>query len=222
MNNSFDLKVPFKGSSYTKKKKPSKRAFDIFFSLNILFFLSPLFVIISFLILLTSRGSIFFSQERVSMNGKIFKCFKFRTMYKNADQSLKELLENSPEMKKEWYSLWKLKNDPRVTFVGKFLRRTSLDELPQFLNVLKGDLSVVGPRPVTLTEITLYFGQRASKILSIRPGITGLWQVSGRNNVSFETRLEMEENYIDNHGFFFDLFLICKTIPVILFGKGAY
>lgn len=222
MDNSSNLEIPFQSSSFTKKKELSKRAFDIFFSLSILIFLSPLLIIISLLIFLTSRGSIFYAQKRVTMHGKIFKCLKFRTMYKNADRSLKDLLENNPEMKKEWNSLWKLKNDPRVTFIGKFLRRTSLDELPQFFNVLKGDLSVVGPRPVTSAEITLYFGEKASKILSIRPGITGLWQVSGRNNVSFETRINMEESYVDKHGFFSDLYLICKTIPVILFGKGAY
>jgi undecaprenyl-phosphate galactose phosphotransferase len=143
-------------------------------------------------------------------------------MFQDADIRLKELLENSPELKKEWETFWKLQNDPRITEFGGFLRRTSLDELPQFWNVLKGDLSVVGPRPVTADEIERFYGEKADKILSMRPGITGLWQTSGRNLITFEERVNLEESYIESQSFFYDLKLILKTIPSMFFSKGAF
>lgn len=143
-------------------------------------------------------------------------------MKANAEEILEDLLKKDPILKEEWLKFWKLKNDPRITSIGRFLRKTSLDEFPQFWNVLKGNLSVVGPRPVVQEEITRYFGKSAAKVLSVRPGITGLWQVSGRNNLSMEERVKMESDYIDQKSFFFDLKIILKTIPVMLFSKGAY
>lgn len=152
----------------------------------------------------------------------MFGCLKFRTMYVKSDEMLRNILKKDPKKAQEWKTYFKLKEDPRVTPVGKFLRKTSLDELPQFINVLKGDLSVVGPRPVVEEELLKYFGQKAPKILSVRPGITGLWQVSGRSNISMEERVRIEESYVENRSFGKDLLLIAKTIPAVFFSKGAY
>jgi undecaprenyl-phosphate galactose phosphotransferase len=144
-------------------------------------------------------------------------------MYVDADQRLKDLLARDLHLRAEWGKNYKLKNDPRTTLLGAFLRKTSLDELPQFWNVLKGDLSVVGPRPVVREEITKYYHVKAYKILSIRPGLTGIWQVSGRSDIpSYEARIQMDEYYVDHHSFLLDMKLIAKTIPAMLFSKGAY
>jgi undecaprenyl-phosphate galactose phosphotransferase len=184
---------------------------------------SPIFLLIAFLIILTSPGKIIYSHERIGRGGKPFCCYKFRTMYIDADRRLKEILNSDPLLRKEWEQNYKLKNDPRITFFGAFLRKTSLDELPQFWNVLKGDLSVVGPRPVVKDEIEKFYHVKAYKILSIRPGLTGVWQVSGRSDISsYEKRVEMDEYYVDNQSFLMDLKLICKTLPAMLASKGAY
>lgn len=199
-----------------------KRLFDIIFSsLAILFFL-PLGIIVAFLIKLSSSGPIFYASKRVGKNGHSIFCWKFRTMCLNAEQKLKSLLEENTDLKQEWETFFKLKNDPRVSAVGKFLRKTSLDELPQFWNVLKGDLSVVGPRPVTEEEVQKYYGERAAKILSVRPGLTGIWQTSGRNLLTFEERTKLEESYVDQQSLTLDLRIIFKTIPMIFFAKGAF
>ena len=201
---------------------PIKRAFDILFSLAVLILGLPIFFLIAIAIRLTSRGKIIYSHERIGRGGIPFKCYKFRTMRKDADKRLKSLLENNPILKHEWEALRKLKNDPRITYIGSFLRKTSLDEIPQFWNVLKGDLSIVGPRPVVKAELIKYYKSKASKILSIRPGLTGLWQVSGRSDTSYQTRISLDEQYIDNQSIAFDLKLIIKTLPAILNSKGAY
>lgn len=199
-----------------------KRLFDIIFSsLAILFFL-PLGIIVALLIKLSSSGPIFYASKRVGKNGHSIFCWKFRTMCLNAEQKLKSLLEENTDLKQEWETFFKLKNDPRVSAVGKFLRKISLDELPQFWNVLKGDLSVVGPRPVTEEEVQKYYGERAAKILSVRPGLTGIWQTSGRNLLIFEERTKLEESYVDQQSLTLDLRIIFKTIPMIFFAKGAF
>lgn len=208
---------------YEIKHIPIKRGFDMFFSLSCLILGLPLFFLIGLLIFLTSPGSILYSHERIGRGGKPFRCYKFRTMYTNADRRLQEILLTNPQLRQEWEQSFKLKRDPRITPIGSFLRKTSLDELPQFWNVLKGDLSVVGPRPVIKEEIDKYFGVKAYKILSIRPGLTGPWQVSGRSDISsYEKRIQLDEHYIDTHSFLGDLKLIAKTIPAMLFSKGAY
>ncbi len=200
----------------------SKRFFDIIFSsLAILFFL-PLCLVIAILIRASSPGPIFYASKRVGKNGCLIFCWKFRTMCINAEQELKSLLEKNSALKQEWETFFKLKNDPRVSAIGKFLRKTSLDELPQFWNVLKGDLSVVGPRPVTQEEVEKYYGKRATKILSVRPGLTGIWQTSGRNLLTFEERTNLEESYVDRQSLGLDLRIIIKTIPMIFFAKGAF
>lgn len=208
---------------YQVKHIPLKRVFDIVFSLLCLTIGAPVFLLIAFLIFLTSPGKVFYSHERIGRGGKPFKCYKFRTMYQDASQRLKTLLSENPHLQKEWEENFKLKQDPRITPFGAFLRKTSLDEIPQFWNVLKGDLSIVGPRPVIQDEIIKYFHVKAHKILTVRPGLTGIWQVSGRSDInSYETRIQMDEFYVDNHSFFLDIKLIVKTIPVMILSKGAY
>lgn len=198
-----------------------KRLFDICFSLLILILFSPLYFLIALLIKLSSKGPVVYLSPRVGKGGKIFQCYKFRTMRTGANETLAIFLAKDPSLQKEWETFRKLKNDPRVTPLGAYLRKTSLDELPQFWNVLKGDLSVVGPRPVSEEEVREWIGDKAPKILSVRPGITGLWQTSGRSTLSLAERIHLEETYVDNQSFFLDLCLICKTIPMILFPKGA-
>lgn len=208
---------------YQIKHIPIKRGFDILFSLFVLIVGLPIFLLIAFLIFVTSPGKVIYSHKRIGRGGKPFGCYKFRSMYANADQRLKELLATHPRLREEWEKNYKLKKDPRVTPFGSFLRKTSLDELPQFWNVLKGDLSIVGPRPVVKEEIEKYFGVKAYKILSIRPGLTGHWQVHGRSDIGcYQTRIQLDEYYVDHHSFLFDLQLIAKTIPAMILSKGAY
>lgn len=204
------------------KHIPIKRGFDIIFSIAILIIGFPIFLLIAMAIRLSSNGKVVYSHERIGRGGKPFMCYKFRTMYPDAELRLKEILENKPELRREWEATHKLRNDPRVTPIGRFLRKTSLDELPQFWNVLKGDLSVVGPRPVVKAEVIKHLGVKASKILSVRPGLTGIWQVSGRSDTSYSTRIKLDESYVDNHSILLDLVLIAKTIPNMISSKGAY
>lgn len=204
------------------KHNAGKRLFDIVFSILILILSLPLMAFIALAVRFSSKGKIIYAHERIGRGGRPFRCLKFRTMYADADIRLKEILENCPKLRKEWDQNHKLKVDPRVTPIGKFLRKTSLDEFPQFWNVLKGDLSVVGPRAVVHYEITKHFGPKAARILTIRPGLTGLWQISGRSNVSYAHRIKMDEQYVDEHSLYLDIKIIAKTIPSVFFSKGAY
>jgi exopolysaccharide production protein ExoY len=204
------------------RQVPFKRSIDIFFSLAGLIILSPLLILAAIMTKISSRGTVIYSQKRVGLRGAIFHCYKFRTMHKNADEELITLLKNNPELLQEWTKHRKLKNDPRITKIGHFLRTTSLDELPQLWNVLKGDISLVGPRPVVQTELSLYYKTKAAKILSVRPGITGLWQISGRNRLNYEERILLDEQYIHKQSLLLDLQILFKTIPVIIYGDGAY
>jgi lipopolysaccharide/colanic/teichoic acid biosynthesis glycosyltransferase len=201
----------------------TKRLFDIGFSLSVLVFFAPIYLLIGLLIFLSSPGSIFYVQERVGKNRQIFRCLKFRTMVENADQVLQEIMENSPDLRQEFQDNFKLKNDPRITWIGKILRVTSLDEFPQFWNVLVGDMSVVGPRPLVVEELPKY-GRYMDKILTTRPGITGLWQVSGRNDIPYPERVKLDLYYVSFRNFWIDLWIIMKTIGVMIFPKnnGAY
>lgn len=199
-----------------------KRVFDIAFSLLVLVLASPFFLVCMLIVKLSSKGPIFYAHPRVGCNGKPFGCFKFRTMYRDADSKLKPLLASDPALMNEWRTYFKLKVDPRITPIGKFLRKTSLDELPQFWNVLKGDMSVVGPRPLTAHEVTHYLKEKASTILSVRPGLTALWITQGRNGLSLEERISMEEYYVANRTFWLDCKLIFLTIVHMIFPKGAY
>lgn len=199
-----------------------KRLFDIFFTLVIMILAAPFFILCALIVKLSSQGPIFYAHKRVGCNGKSFGCWKFRTMYKDADARLKPLLASDPALMSEWNTYFKLRVDPRITPIGKFLRKTSLDELPQFWNVLKGDMSVVGPRPLTSHEVTHYLKDKASTILSIKPGLTSLWITQGRNKLSLEERVALEEYYVTNRSFWLDCRLIGKTVMLMLFPKGAY
>ncbi|BAQ64952.1 undecaprenyl-phosphate galactosephosphotransferase [Geminocystis sp. NIES-3709] len=200
-----------------------KRTFDIIFSASVLVIFSPLYLILAILIAISSPGPIFYAQERVGKNFKHFKCIKFRTMVVNADRVLADMLARCPEKRQEFEENFKLKDDPRITWIGKFLRITSLDEFPQFFNVLKGDMSVVGPRPLVPDELHKY-GSKMDKVLTIKPGLTGLWQVSGRNDIPYPQRVLIDVYYVNHHNWFLDLWIILKTIGVVIFpqNSGAY
>ncbi len=209
-------------SSSSHRRLSFKRGFDILFSSTALICGLPLFLLLALLVAITSRANPIYRQTRVGRGGKLFACFKFRTMCLDAEERLQKLLQTHPERRREWLATRKLKDDPRITSLGHFLRRTSLDELPQFLNVLLGDMSMVGPRPISEEEVRLYLGHHASEILQMKPGITGIWQTSGRNNISFAQRIHMDREYVRTHTFLSDLKLVLKTIPQLMQGKGAY
>ena len=198
-----------------------KRFFDYTVSLMLLPILLFLIVIISLIIRMTSKGPAIFKQHRVGKDGRLFVCYKFRTMYIDAEERLKNILENDPEKLSEWKKYWKLRDDPRITGVGRFLRKTSLDELPQIFNVLKGEMSLVGPRPY-LPQEKAFLKEHWEAILSVPPGITGLWQVSGRSNTSYQYRLDIDAWYVRNWNLWLDVVILLKTVKVVFRREGAY
>ena len=203
--------------------KVCKKLFDFLFALIFIILFSPFFLVIAILVKFSSRGPIFFFHKRIGKNNQPFNCIKFRTMHPEADDILLNLLENNLVLKEEFEKTQKIKNDPRITVIGKILRKTSLDELPQFINVLRLEMSIVGPRPIVESEIIKY-GSIISKVHSIKPGITGLWQVSGRNNLSYQRRVLLDSIYVNNISFLMDLRIIIRTFGVLLFplDRGAY
>jgi undecaprenyl-phosphate galactose phosphotransferase len=166
-------------------------------------------------------GPAFYSQIRIGKDGKPFKCWKFRSMIVNADEALKLYLASNPDAEEEYKRDFKLKDDPRITPVGRLLRKTSLDEIPQFYNVLKGEMSLVGPRPIVEKE-THFYEDKLSYYLAVRPGITGLWQVSGRNDISYQQRVSMDVWYVENWSIWNDIVIFIETVYVVLARKGAY
>jgi len=200
-----------------------KRFIDFIFSFLLIILLLPLFLIIGILIKLNSKGSIIYTQRRIGKHNTSFSCYKFRTMKPKAKFILKELLIQNKDIKNEFENTRKLINDPRITKIGKFLRFTSLDELPQIFNVFKGDMSFIGPRPIVKSEIKKY-GKDFKKAFSMKPGISGLWQVSGRNKLSYSKRVELDTFYAGNISLLLDFKIFLKTIIVILipFNKGAF
>lgn len=194
-----------------------KRTIDILGALIGLVLLSPIFLIVAIAIKLDSKGPIIFGHTRRGLHGKDIKVYKFRTMYENSQ----EIFNNfTKEQKEEFYKNFKLENDPRVTKIGDFLRRTSIDELPQLINILNGSMSIVGPRPIVQKEIELY-GDYANKLFSVVPGLTGYWQANGRSDTTYEERIKMDMYYIDNRGFWLDFKIIIKTFRSVLKGEGA-
>lgn len=199
-----------------------KRSFDIIVSSVLLVLLSPVFLVLYIAVKLTSPGPAIFTQKRPGKDGKIINVYKFRTMYLDGDDRLKRALENDKELAKEWQIYRKLKSsDPRVTPIGKILRKYSLDELPQIYNVFIGNMSMVGPRPYMIEELN-QVGEAADIILMAKPGLCGLWQCSGRNELSFEDRVQLEEWYVLNWSLWLDIILMFKTAGVVLTAKGAY
>lgn len=195
--------------------------FDKVFALFALAILSPFLLVISLLVLAIEGRQVFFGHTRIGQNGKPFQCWKFRTMMLDAEQRLEEALRDDPELREEWNATRKMKNDPRISRLGRFLRKTSLDELPQFWNVLKGEMSVVGPRPVVAEELA-YYGIHARDYASVRPGLTGAWQVSGRSNTTYEERVALDVNYIRHASLRDDLSIIWRTFGAILGQAGAH
>lgn len=201
---------------------PFKRILDIIVSIAALILALPFLFVIAVAIRVSSKGSIVYAHERIGRGGKPFKCYKFRTMHKDADMLLVEYFAKHPELKEEWDRCRKLKDDPRVTKIGKLLRKLSLDEFPQFWNILKGDMSVVGPRAMVREEIEKKLGTKAPKILSVRPGLTGIWQTSGRSNTTYERRIQLDELYVEKRSLWMDIKLILKTVPSMISTEGAY
>ena len=194
-----------------------KRLIDIIGSLIGIILLSPLYIIIAILIKFDSPGKVVFGHTRKGKGGKDIKVYKFRTMYLNASEIFESF---TPEQKEEYYKNFKLDNDPRVTKLGGFLRKTSLDELPQLFNILKGDMTIIGPRPIVEKEVEKY-GDKAEKLFSVVPGLGGYWQANGRSDTTYEERVEMDMYYIDHMCFTLDAKILFQTIFSVLKGEGA-
>ncbi len=199
-----------------------KRTFDMTVSILFLPLLLPLIGMIGLLIKLDSPGPALYAHTRVGRGGRPFRVYKFRSMFRDSEERLKSILTADPDAKEEWNAAFKLKNDPRITRIGGFLRTTSLDELPQIFNVLKGDMSLVGPRPVLEEEITKHYKECADYYHLVRPGITGLWQVSGRNDVDYDRRIRLDVWYVLNWSMWLDILMLFKTVSVVLKKEGAY
>ncbi|WP_431320202.1 sugar transferase [Rhizobium sp. YTU87027] len=216
---------PFYGAVHQSVFPPTggiaKRAFDVSAACLGLIFLSPLFLMVMLLVKLSDRGPIFYGHRRIGHNGQEFRCLKFRTMVTNGDKVLQEYLRNNPKAMEEWRATRKLQDDPRVTAVGAVLRKLSLDELPQLFNIIRGEMSVVGPRPVVRDELEMY-ENAAVYYLQSRPGLTGLWQISGRNDVSYATRVAFDTHYVENWSLVRDVVIIARTIPAVCAQRGSY
>lgn len=198
----------------------AKRCVDLLLALFLLVLLSPVFILMSLLIVVNSPGPVFYKQIRLGRGKRPFPAWKFRSMVPNADAVLKEVLDKDPALRKSWEESHKLPKDPRITAVGRLLRHTSLDELPQLFNVIKGDMSLIGPRPIVRAEVKRY-GSRYEMVSKVRPGMTGLWQVSGRSRLTYAERVELDAYYIKNWSFWLDLYIMLKTpLAVLRFGDA--
>ena len=194
-----------------------KRIFDFILSLIGIAIMSPLFLIISIMIKCDTKGPVFFKQRRIGLNGKPLYIYKFRTMVTNAEELIASF---TPEQKKEWEESYKLKDDPRITRVGKILRKTSLDELPQLINIIKGEMSIIGPRPVVEEELSWY-GNDVDLVLSVKPGLTGWWAVNGRAEVPYPKRCDLELYYVKNASLALDVRILLGTLKVVFSQRGA-
>ena len=189
-------------------------------ALTVLLLLAPFIATVMALTWLSDGAPLFFAHWRVGRNGKLFRCFKFRTMCRNSEQVLADLLARDPLAREQWARDYKLTHDPRITGIGAFLRRTSLDELPQLFNVLRGEMDLVGPRPITVAELTLY-GPVRWHYLRVRPGITGLWQVSGRNNLTYPERVALDRHYVESRSLWLDVQILLRTVKVVVRRDGS-
>jgi exopolysaccharide production protein ExoY len=199
----------------------AKRCFDVTAALGALALLLPLLCLIALAVKLWDRGPVFYRHRRIGLNGATFDCLKFRSMAPNADDVLSRHLAANGEAAREWEETRKLKDDPRVTSLGAGMRKTSIDELPQLLNILKGEMSFVGPRPIVSAEVSKY-GPAIDHYLRARPGLTGLWQVSGRNDIDYQKRVALDQHYIEAWRFSRDLAIIAKTVRVVVTARGCY
>lgn len=190
-------------------------------ALLVILLLSPVLLYIAWRIAREDGAPITYGHYRVGQRGQLFRCLKFRTMVRDSQAVLAELLRTDPAARAEWERNHKLRSDPRVTPIGRMLRKTSLDELPQLFNILRGEMNFVGPRPVTMAELARY-GNRRRHYLSVRPGLTGLWQVSGRNNTSYDERVEFDSEYVERRNPLFDSWIVLRTVKVMVTGEGAH
>ena len=198
----------------------SKRTFDVVVAFTMLLFALPAMFFIAVLMFSTDRGPILFSHERIGQNGKRFRCLKFRSMVVDSQEALRRHLELIPQARAEWDATQKLRDDPRVTPLGRFLRVTSLDELPQLINVIRGEMSLVGPRPIVQDEVVRY-AEQIEHYAAVRPGITGLWQVSGRSDVDYDQRVQLDTLYVREWSFIGDLVILVKTVKVVVMRTGS-
>ncbi|WP_039925036.1 sugar transferase, partial [Treponema sp. JC4] len=198
-----------------------KRLLDLFIILCLSPIWVPVFALCALLTKITSKGPVFYGHKRVGRNGKTIKCWKFRSMVVNSQEILEKLLAENEEMRLQWEKDRKLENDPRITKFGKILRKTSMDELPQLINILLGEMSLVGPRPVTEPELEKY-GDYKDYVLSVKPGLSGMWQISGRSDTGYEERISYDTYYIQNWSIWLDIWILIKSVWVVLLGKGAY
>ncbi len=198
-----------------------KRLFDVSVAAICLFLLLPLFVLVAASIWAVDRGSPFYSHRRLGRGGKTFGCLKFRSMRMNGDEILSRHLAENPAALAEWTQSRKLKNDPRITVIGHVLRKTSLDELPQLINILRGEMSLVGPRPIVEAEVEKY-GDAASAYFAVRPGLTGMWQISGRSDTTYAERVRLDRHYVESRSFSGDIMIILRTVPAVFLVKGSY
>ena len=204
-----------------RRNRLAKRIFDLILTIIGGILISPILLILAVVVGVDNKGRIIFAHRRVGRKGKPFPCYKFQTMVPNAQERLEEYLAKNPEARKEWEESFKLTNDPRVTKLGAFLRKTSLDELPQLWNVLMGDMSLVGPRPIVAKEVKFY-GENIEEYYMVPPGITGMWQVNGRSDTTYEERVGMDTWYVRNWSVWIDLVYLFKTVKTVFTGKGAY
>lgn len=198
-----------------------KRTMDLAIAIPMAVFLLPVFILIAIVIYIDDKGPILFQQSRRGLNGETFTCLKFRTMVTDASERLERLLATDPALRKEWEETQKLKCDPRITGVGGFLRKYSIDELPQLWNIIKGDMSIVGPRPIVEDEVRRY-GEFIEQYDEVRPGVVGLWQINGRNDTSYDHRVQLDVTYAEKRNLFLDLKILFGSIPAILLKRGAY
>ena len=204
-----------------RRNKIYKRIFDLVCTICGGLLILPIIAVVALLVAIDNKGNVIFAHRRIGKDGKEFPCYKFQSMVPNAQEILQDYLAKNPEARKEWEESFKLTNDPRVTKLGGFLRKTSLDELPQLWNVIKGDMSLVGPRPIVKKEIERY-GEYFREYAMVLPGITGMWQASGRSDTTYEERVEMDTWYVRNWSVWLDIMYLAKTFTAVIFGKGAY
>ena len=214
--------VVFKNRLKSGYRVLMQQLFNYLLAIFLLPVLLPIIAILAFLIKKESPGPVFFAHNRIGQNGRVIPTLKFRSMYSDAKERLEKLLAEDEEIKKEWETNFKLKDDPRVTKIGALLRKTSLDELPQIFNVLKGQMNFVGPRPVIQQEIDQYYKDDAEYYFMVKPGITGLWQVSGRSDTNYDFRVATDKWYVSNWSLWLDIVVLFKTVKVVLFREGAY
>lgn len=225
-DNSFVLAdTSAQGQTHPRTSTPAEallwRIFDIIVAATILAAALPFLAVLSLILYLSDPGPLFYRHRRLGFRGRYFDCIKFRTMKVDGDVILRELLRNCPTARKEWEQTHKLRTDPRVTRIGAGIRKLSLDEFPQLINVLRGEMSIVGPRPIVEAEVERY-GRHFEHYCLVRPGLTGLWQTSGRNDTSYQQRVSLDVSYVGRKSLLLDTWLIFKTVPAVVLARGSY